>query len=43
MGNNYYQTINYEGKGVVNLWGLDSNEDRCLGVKGWGCIDPNVR
>ena len=28
---------------MVNLWAFDSHEDRCLGLKGWGCVDPNAR
>jgi hypothetical protein len=26
---------------VVNLYMMDSSDDRCLGVSGWGCIYPN--
>lgn len=39
-GNNYYMKVMKDDEHVMNLWAFDSNEDICLGVKGWGCVDP---
>jgi len=40
QGNNYYLTIKSGTNEIINLWALDTNEDNCLGLRGWGCIDP---
>ena len=42
IGNNYFNTIFYNNQPVINLWAFDSNEDNCLGIKGWGCIDSKA-
>ena len=35
-------TVNDENeKPAVNIWMFDSGDSDCLGVKGWGCVNPD--